>query len=471
MKKIAGLLFICTQIAFSAAFGQLAEPAVEPLANIVPKNIDISLRLGNEAETAVAVRHTNPLQITSVSNVESNALFHSWSTNGGRTWQHNLIANGDSLGFACCDAQLASDDFGNIFLTYLSSNIAVKMAISTDGGATFQPLTFLTNLPFGFPVAPYKSLAAIGQTVSGDQPSIATGAGSVWISWTASDGSIKASGAPVTGLGQVGAFTQAQSVPGANRFGDYGDTAVGPNGQVFVVYQNPTGGQGPATIYGALDPDGLGPQGFGAPQILQTTNVGGFDYIPAQSGRSVDAEAGLAWDRTGGPHNGRLYFIYTSEQPQESNDTDIQLRYSDNNGATWTNSVRVNDNIGTSSQFNPKISLDSTTGKIAIAWYDARNDTGAGRGDTNGVPNDDIMIYVTVSRDGGISFDPNTRLSLGASNDDDANSGVDYGDYSGFAFYNSRLYFSAADNSNSVGGNPNGTLSKLDLYVAPVSIR
>ncbi len=87
------------------------------------------------------------------------------------------IANGDALGFACCDAQLASDDFGNIFLTYLSSDIAVKMAISTDGGATFQPLQFLTSLPFGLPVMPWKSLAAIGQTVSGDQPSIAAGAG------------------------------------------------------------------------------------------------------------------------------------------------------------------------------------------------------------------------------------------------------------------------------------------------------
>ncbi len=74
----------------------------------------------------MAVNHANPLQITTVSNVEANALFHSWSTDGGRTWQHNLIANGDSLGFACCDAQLASDDFGNIFLTYLSSDISIK---------------------------------------------------------------------------------------------------------------------------------------------------------------------------------------------------------------------------------------------------------------------------------------------------------------------------------------------------------
>ena len=472
MKILAAILLVCTLIALSAG-GQ--PPAADPsaISRLVPQNIDMSQMSGNEAETAVAISHTDRRLITSVSNLEINGLFHSWSTDGGHTWQHDVIATGsDSLTAACCDAQLASDDYGNIFLTYLSSSIEVKMAISIDGGATFQQLTFLTSLPTGLPVYPWKSLARIGQTVSGDQPSIAAAAGSVWISWTGFDGTIQASGAPVTGLGQVGTFTPVQGITSGNRFGDYGDTAIGPNGEVFVVYQNPTGGEGPATIYGALDPDGLGPQGFGAAKVIQTTNVGGFDYIPAQSGRSIDAEAGLAWDRTGGLHNGRLYFIYVSEEPQESNDTDIQFRYSDDNGTTWTNAVRLNDDSGTNSQFNPKISLDSTSGNIAIAWYDARNDLGDnGRGDTNGRPNDDIFIYNTVSKDGGLTFQRNKRLSAGASNDDDANSGVDYGDYSGFAFHAGSMYFSAADNSNSTGDNPDGTLNTFDLYVAPLTVR
>lgn len=144
-------------------------------------------------------------------------------------------------------------------------------------------------------------------------------------------------------------FTPAQGIPGSTRFGDYGDTAVGPECEVFVVYQNPTGGEGPATIYGALDPDGLGPAGFGTPKVLETTNVGGFDYIPAQSGRSIDAEAGLAGDRTGGAHHGRLYHVYVSEDPPESSDTDIQCRYSDDNRATWSSPLRVNDDTGTNS--------------------------------------------------------------------------------------------------------------------------
>jgi hypothetical protein len=402
-----------------------------------------------------------------VSNLGSaSGLFHGWSGDGGRTWNHDIIFPG-----ACCDGQLASDEFGNIFLVYLSGNILVSMAISTDGGATFQSLPFVAT-DVGIPTIPIRSLATRGRAVGGDQPSIAAAKGSVWISWTSNSGVIQTSGAAVTGLGQVGAFSPAKSLPGPNNVGDYGDTAIGPDGQVFVVYQNPTGGQGPSTVYGSLDPDGLGPQGFQTPKVLQTTNVGGFDYIPAQSGRSIDVEAGLAWDKTGGAHNGRLYLIYVSEEPQESNDTDIQLRFSDDNGATWSNPLRVNDDATTNSQFNPRISLDPTTGNIAVAWEDCRNDSGNhGPGDTNGVANDDAMVYVALSKNGGVSFLSNRRLSAGASNDNDAANGVDYGDYEGLMFYGGSLYYASADNSNSTGNNPDGKLSRFDIYTQPVRIQ
>ncbi len=453
---LALILAICGFTTQAAAAGKAAS-----------KNVDVSELSGNEAETAVAINQVNPNQITIVSNLGSaSGLFHGWSSDGGTTWNHDIIFQG-----ACCDGQLASDEFGNTFLTYLSGSFHVTMAISTDGGASFQPLAFVAT-QMGVRQFPGRSLAAADQVVGGDQPSIAAAKGSVWVSWTSNTGVIQTSAASVSGLGQVGTFSAAKNLPGPNNVGDYGDIAIGPQGQVFVVYQNPTGGEGPATIYGSLDPDGLGPSGFQTPKTLQTTNVGGFDYIPAQSGRSIDAEAGLAWDRTGGIHNGRLYLIYVSEQPQESNDTDIQLRFSDDNGTTWSTSVRVNDDATTTSQFNPRISLDPTTGNIAVAWEDCRNDKGNhGPGDTNGVVNDDAMVYTTVSKDGGTTFLPNKRLSAGASNDNGAANGVDYGDYGGFMFYGGNLYYASADNSNSTGTNPDGKLHGFDVYTQPVQVR
>ena len=110
---------------------------------------------------------------------------------------------------------------------------------------------------------------------------------------------------------------------------------------------------------------------------MTSTNVGGFDYIPAQSGRSVDAEAGLAWDNnTNSTHFGRVYLMYADESPNESNNHDIMVRFSDNNGNNWSAAVRINDDATTRSQFLPRIAIDPTTGTLAASWHDCRNDSG-----------------------------------------------------------------------------------------------
>src|SRR5207247_2858241 len=172
------------------------------------------------------------------------------------------------------------------------------------------------------------------------------------------------------------------------------ETSLGPDGQVMVIYQGQTSGQGGARIYTGLDPDGLGPDGFGAPRFFARTRVGGFDYLPAQPDRSVDAEANLAWDRSGGSHDGRVYAIWTQEVKNESNNMDIMLRHSDDDGASWSSAVRLNDDAGTNSQINPAIALDQTTGNVAVSWYDARNDHGGGgAADTDGIPHDDVQPW------------------------------------------------------------------------------
>ena len=187
--------------------------------------------------------------------------------------------------------------------------------------------------------------------------------------------------------------------------------------------------------------------------------------------RSVDAEVGLAWDRSGRSHNGRVYAIYTKEQKNESDNTDIYLRYSDDNGATWSTPKRVNDDNTVNSQFLPKISLDQTTGNIAITWYDSRNDLGTGgSGDTDGLPNTDAQYWGTFSTNGGQTLKPNFQISAGTSNSQDSGNHIDYGDYSGLSFYGGVAHPAWSDNSNSTGNNPDGALSKLDIYTAAVPV-
>ncbi|MDQ2807772.1 MAG: S-layer homology domain-containing protein [Chloroflexota bacterium] len=421
-----------------------ADPSYQPLVCAAPV-VNVSQTSGNQSESFVVINRTNPANLVAFSNATGNDIFRAYSFNSGATWTHGTVATGA----ACCDAQAAFDSFGNLFVVYINAGVnQINVILSTDGGVTFgAPLTVGTG--------------------SVDQPSIAVGNGSVWVDWNSS-GNMMARGAPVTGLGTFGPFNAVQTIPGGT--GSFGGITVGPGpngGKVMLTYQNPTGGQGPATIFVNVDADGLGAGGFGPAITATSTNVGGFDFIPAQSGRSIDSEAGLVWDATGGPFNGRAYLVYTEEPVDESNDTEIYLRTSTNDGATWSAPVRVNDDpLGPiRSQFLPYITLDRTTGTVALGWHDARNDNGVpGSGGTNTTPNDDAEYYATYSTNGGVSFAPNTRLSGGFSNAAAAGNGVDYGDYVGQDAYGGKFVAVWADNANCDGTNANGTLSAFDLY-------
>lgn len=465
---IASLLAIAAMVMIVLS-GRAASPK-----SSTPQNVDVSQRHLNESEEAIAVNPTNRNNIVIVTNIGHReagltaGMFEGVSFDGGATWTTRIIGNNDNLGDACCDPSLSFDEYGNLFMTYLYQvENVVPIALSTDGGLTFSVIANIA--------APPKTT---GKKAPGDnrglfryvdQPTITAAKGEVWVVFNAA-GPMFATGAPVSGLGQVGAFFAGEVVPGSNNC-TYGDVAIGPAGQVMQACNLTTTGQGGGKIFVNVDPDGLGPMGFGDRVFVAETHVGGFDFIPPQPDRSVDAEVGLAWDRTGGADNGRVYAVYTKEQKNESDDMDIYVRYSDDDGATWSEGVRVNDDNTKNSQFLPKISLDQTTGNIAVVWYDSRNDLGTGgAGDTDGIPNDDAQVWGAFSTNGGTSFTPNIQISAGTSNSHDSGNAIDYGDYTGLSFFGGLAHPAWADNSNSTGNNPDGTLHQLDIYTAAVAV-
>ena len=440
--------------------------SVASAQSVTPLNIDVSQRAGQESEEAIAVNPTNPNNIVVFTNIQegTNGMFLGVSFDGGVTWNRRIVGTNDVLGDTCCDPSLSFDKYGNLFMTYLYNvDAVVPVALSTDGGLTFNVIANIAAPAGLLKTKATRDERGLFRYV--DQPTIISGSDEVWVVFNAG-GPMFATGAAVTGLGQVGPFFPGEVAPGTNNC-TYGDIAIGPQGQVMQVCQLNSSGQGGGKVFVNLDPDGLGAAGFGDRIYVTDTHVGGFDYIPAQVDRSVDAETGLAWDRTGGPHNGRVYLVYTRERPNESDDMNIYVRYSDDNGATWSNGVRVNDDNTKNSQFMSKISLDPTTGNIAVVWYDARNDLGqGGPGDTDGVPNTDAQVWGAFSTDGGQSFSPNIQISAGTSNSHVSGNHIDYGDFMGLSFYGGKAWPAWSDNSNSTGTNPDGALSKLDIYTA-----
>jgi hypothetical protein len=261
-------------------------------------------------------------------------------------------------------------------------------------------------------------------------------------------------------LGRVGAISPLFIVPNSKN-GNFGDIVVGPKGQVMVAYEDQVSTTGPDTISASLKTDGFGPGAFSTPTVATSTNVGSFVPILAQPGRSIDAEAGLAWDHSGGPNTGRLYLMYTDAPSVAQNKTvtDIMVRHSDDMAATWSPPVMVNDVSGHLS-FLPRIALDQTTGQVGVSWYDTRNDKGQGLpNDRDGKPNNEPEFYVAFSSSGGRCWGPNVQVSHVASSailNPDGPGGApsfsqfDFGDYTGATFDHGFYHPAWADNTDDV---------------------
>jgi hypothetical protein len=420
----------------------IALPAHAQLSGSVDRNT--SQKAGSDSECASAKNPANTQQVFVFCNTAGAGMFAARSTDAGLTWIYpdpsdKTIADGDpgQGPAACCDPTLAWDTFGNLFITYINSSVnTIETILSTDGGATFTNLaTFAGNVD-------QPTVVAANTT----QPGAPVAVEVVWNQ----SGAMVGRGAAVTGLGAVGAFTPLQSTGSSGC--SFGDVAIGPTGVIVQVCGPSAGNEIGGNIMVYVDADGLGPGGWGPGIVAATTNVGGFDHIPAQSQRSVDSETGLVFDANpASPHFGRLYLMYTDEIVQESHNMDIELKFSDTNGATWlpATPIRVNDDVTVLSQFNPKISIDDPTGNFMVCWHDCRESPA----------NTAVREYCTAAGPNGPQpiFLPNVPIADGltTSNLD----GFEFGDFSGLDYFNGIGHPNFPDRV--APGNPDGNFDSV----------
>ena len=163
-----GRLLVSTSSVITLAFATALATATLASAAGPFTNFDVTRMPGNEAENAIAVNPTDPNNVVAMSTLPDvpSGLAVGVSSDGGATWARRVIGlAGDPLGDICCDQQLAWDRFGNLWMTYLvNANTDVLVALSTDGGASFRKVADVVT--------------------NGDQPSIAVGQNSVWVSYT-----------------------------------------------------------------------------------------------------------------------------------------------------------------------------------------------------------------------------------------------------------------------------------------------
>ena len=330
----------------------------------------------------------------------------------------------------------------------------IKLEWSQNGGATFTPVPGLSPIP-----------EEPGTVDAGtiDQPTVAVGANSVWVTWH--DGTIKVRGAAVTGLGAIGAWTAEVHPPGAD--GQFGDIAIGPTGQVTVVSQDDVGSAstGTSNILVNTDPDGFGASPFGAAVLATTTNVSTFDVVPAQDDRSVDAEAeprvrpaaspcGRCFQRSPLPRlHGR---DGQREQRHEHPPAALHRRRRHLERAGQAQRRRDDEDA----ECSPNVHLDQSSGRLGVSWHDARGETRATTTPSSGAPSRAGRRHLRAERQ-----DQCGRLERRRRPGRRRHRlrRLPWSD-----FHNGEFHPAWADDSNSTGDNPDGT-TRFDIYTAKVT--
>jgi hypothetical protein len=159
--------------------------------------------------------------------------------------------------------------------------------------------------------------------------------------------------------------------------------AVGPNGEVYVTWAGPKG----LVFQRSLD---RGKTWLAEEQILHEQH-GGWDLTIPGMYRANGLPI-LQCDLSDGPNRGNLYLNWC-DQKSGYNNTDVWLSVSEDGGKSWSAPRKVNQDETKTHQFFTWMTVDQSSGYLYFVYYDRRNYT-----------DNETDVYLSVSRDGGLSF-------------------------------------------------------------------
>ena len=393
-----------------------------------------------QGEIQVALNRNNTNQLVAGANTwdtpsgcdQTQAAFG--TTDGGVTWNYTCVPSVGGYGLSCpnqndlkfgSDPALYWDNNNNAFFNYMllccgvtcqfgfsNPTSSLVVAKSTDSGSTWTGhgviVNHLSSTNGGFddkqfyvidntPTSPFYGRHY--QCWDNNNNELFAYSTTNGTSWT----QVNLPPPPIAGLFDLGC-----------------EMAVQSNGTIHLVWDALTcpGStcSGESTYYTRSTNGGAN---WSAPVLVKSHNVFGFNNnakIPAQNNRGINPFGAIDVDNsTAFP--GRLYFAYSDVNSGASMATsDIYVARSLDDGVNWTH-VKVNDDATNTAQFHPFLAVDQTNGSVVVGWHDARNDTANNR---------KIDYYITRSTDGGVTWEPNAKVSAPSSEFN--NSGISYSD-------------------------------------------
>ena len=373
---------------------------------------------------------------------------------GGETWLDGLLPLYPAGVHSAGDPALAFDASGNVYYASLGFPEegsrcepagGIYVSKSSDGGLTWDaPVQVMSNMSAPFILFADKEYVAVDRSGG-------TYGGQIYISMTAFffdaclEGyqsspivvaTLTPGGAGLESLVQVGEgddFFSQGSIPAVDSSGNlyvaYGTFDLGcPETVTQFAGEEPYGQQQSIHVVKSVD----GGATFGAP--VRAACQFGLPYYEALGTKiltpttfRVNAYPSMATN----PVNGHIYIVWTEWHPHT--DADVHFIRSTDGGASWTDPLRVNDDLigNGKDQFFPWVSVSPDGSRVDVVFYDRRDDP----------DNIKFHTYVSSSFDGGQTFASNRRVTSVAS--DPANDGFDgrfIGDYNGIVSTNEALH-------------------------------
>lgn len=429
-KRLAGLV---TAVLWLAAFDAMTTAALGSLTKGPEVNASGNTT-GVYSETAIAI---NPLDHATML-VASNhiggggSMPVSISTDRGAHFTRTDIPRtvaGVTYSSAAAPS-LAYDGFGNAYFAYMVAQGTL--------GETYHPVVAVRKAGESHWESPFLVSGTQGDD---DKPYLAADArksgpfaGRVYLAWdrNAEDGSQAILLARADGAEEWGPAVRVDDSATSSGSVIYAMPAVGPNGEVYVVWNDYGQANGGSLRF---DRSFDGGDTFGKDVLVTDLRLnlqpdpatpGSVYSIPAQATRGIAACPSVGVDVSSGPRRGWIYVCYGDRASGKVHeDVDVFVRHSTDGGASWSAPVEVNDDTAAGSQFLPAMSVDPVDGSLNVCWYDCRNDPANVKAD----------VYYARSTDGGVTFEPNVRVTSVAS---DESQGVadplnQFGDYLGIA--------------------------------------
>lgn len=387
------------------------------------------------AEVTIAINPKNPDNMIAASFQTGRppkpraGSYHYVTFDGGKTWKtvptpdpKNLVQGDDVVAFSsdgiAYHAHLSFDGIRLARPPRAENGMIVN--VSKDGGNTWTDGTPAIN--HINTVIPFEDKPGLVVDNALSSPS----KGNVYLAWTRFDVYGSSNPEHRSQIYFTRSTDQGQTFSMPIRISDTGGDcldgdntvegavpAVGPNGEVYVVWAGPLGLVMDKSLDGGLT--------FGKDKVIGNM-PGGWDF----SVEGLDRANGMpvtGVDLSNGPNKGTLYVNWIDER---NGDQDVFVMSSRDGGDTWSAPVRVNDDPVKNGkvQFFTWMAIDPADGSVNVIFYDRRDGKAT-----------ETHLTLARSVDGGKTF-VNHKVDLPAFS---ANPRMFFGDYSSISAYDGRV--------------------------------